>query len=190
MSGRPFVRITAATAAEVCARFNLKKEALALLRDGMGPGEFVEALAASKQYLAGIDFMAHALPPREAVWWGCLCLQHACGDNLLPADKAACTAAVQWIMQPSEEIRAAALAPAQAAGPASPAAGLAMAVYQTGGNVAPSNAPPAPPPPFAPAKAVAGAVKMACTKADPVKIVETQRLFLELAAGLAEGPSG
>jgi hypothetical protein len=119
-----------------------------------------------------------------------LCLQHACGDNLLPMDKAACRAAVQWIMQPSEEWRVAALAPAQAAGPTSPAGGLAMAVYQSGGNVAPPNAPPTPPPPFAPAKAVAGAVKMACTKADPVKIVETQRLFLELAVGMAEGQPG
>jgi hypothetical protein len=36
----------------------------------------------------GIDFIAHALPAREAVWWGCLCLQHACGSNLSPADKA------------------------------------------------------------------------------------------------------
>ena len=54
MSNRPFVNITAATAAEVCARFIPKKEAFALLRDGMAPGEFVEALVAGKQYLPGV----------------------------------------------------------------------------------------------------------------------------------------
>jgi len=190
MSGRPFVVITAATAAEVCGRFNIKKEALALLRDGMLPGEFAEALMAGKQYVTSIDYMAHALPAREAVWWGCLCLQHACGDNLPPLDKEACRAAVQWVVQPTEWNCAAALAPAQAAGMASPAGGLAMAVFQTGGNVAPPGAPPMAPQPFAPAKAVAGAVKMACTKADPMKIVETQRLFVELAMGMAEGQGG
>jgi hypothetical protein len=190
MGSKPLVRATAATAAEVCARFNIKKEALALLREGMGPREFVDALVASKQYVTGIDFMAHAMPARDAIWWGCLCLQHACGDSLLPADKAAARAAVQWIMQPSEENRAAALAPAQAAGSASPAGGLAMAVYQTGGNIAPPKAPPAPPPPFASAKAVAGAIKLACTKADPAKLIETQRLFLDLGVRMAEGSPG
>jgi len=190
MSGRPFTLITAATAAEICARFNISKEALTLLREGMTPDQFVEALAAGKQYVTGIDFMAHALPAREAVWWGCLCLQHAYGDDLSPADKAACLAAVQWIVQPTDWHRAAVLAPAQAAGLASPAGGLAMAVYQTGENVAPPGAPPMAPQPFAPAKAVSGAIKLACTKANPVKIIETQRLYLELGMGMAEGHSG
>jgi hypothetical protein len=170
----------ALTAAEICARFDLKKEARALLSEGMGPREFLEALVAKKQYLTGIDFIAHALPPREAVWWGCLCLQHVCGENLTPPDKVACTAAVLWVLAPSEENRAAAKAPAEAAGPASPAGQLATAANQTGGNVAPPEAPPMPPPPFAPAKAVAIAVKLSSTKSDPVKITDTQRLFVEL----------
>jgi hypothetical protein len=187
MSGKPFVRVTAVTAVEICTRFNIKKEAWALLREGMAPGEFAGALMAGKQYLNGIDFMAHALPPREAVWWGCLCLQHACGNNLTPTDKAACRAAVQWVMESTQENGAAALAPAQAAGATSPAAGLAMAACQTGAIGAPPPAPPQGPTPYAAAKSVAGAIKMACSKADPLKLIETQRLFLELAIGMADG---
>ena len=190
MSGKPFVSVTATTAAEICSRFAVKKEALALLREGMTPEEFAEALMASKQYVTGIDYMAHALPPREAIWWGCLCLQHACGDSLPPAEKEACRLTVQWVVQPTEESRFALLAPAQMAGPATVAGGLAMAAYQTGANVAPSHLPPMAPQPFAPAKAVAGAIKMACTKGDPVKIIETQRLLLELGITMAEGNSG
>lgn len=181
------VKVAAATAAEVCAYFDLKPEARPLLRDGMGPKEFVDALVANKQYLTAIDFMAHALPAREAVWWGCLCLQHACGASLSPVDKAACKAAVQWVMQPTEDNRAAARAPAEEAGVVTPAGQLAMAANQAGGNAAPPNAPPMAPAPFAPAKAVSGAVKMATSKADPVKIIETQRLFVELGIGVAEG---
>ena len=190
MESNPLVRVKAATAAEVCACFKVRKEAVARLLDGMGPGDFVDALVANKQYLDGIDFMAHALPAREVIWWGCLCLQHVCGDSLSPTDKAACRAVVQWVMRPSEEYRAAVLAPAQGTDPASPVAKLAMAVLQTAGNVAPPNSPPTAPDPFAPAQAVAGAIKMACTKADPLQIVETQRLFLELAIRMARTNPG
>jgi hypothetical protein len=187
MSNGPHVKAKAATAAEICTRFDPKKEARLLLRDDMGLREFTEALVANKQCLVGIDFIAHALPAREAVWWGCLCLQHACGSNLSPPDKVACKAAVQWVLEPTEENRAAAKAPAEAAGPASPAGALAAAANQTGGNLAPPQAPPMPPGAFAPAKAVAGAVKLATTKGDPVKIADTQRLFVELGIGVTEG---
>ena len=181
------MKVTATTAAEVCIRFDLNKEARSLLRDGMGLREFVEALVANRQYIGSIDFIAHALPPREAVWWGCLCLQHACGDNLSPQDKAACKAAVKWVLDPTEGNRVAAKAPAEAAGPASPAGASALAVHETGGNLAPPKVPPVLPGPFAPAKAVARAVKFASTKIEPIKIVEMQRLFVELGIGVAEG---
>lgn len=185
MSSKPLVKIAAAPAAEVCARFDVKKEALAVLRNGMTPGDFVGALMSARQYLSAIDFIAHALAMPEAVWWGCLCLQHGCGNNLSAAEKAACRAAVQWVLHPNEENRTAVLAPAQAAGAASPAAALAMAVYQSAGNVPLPNTPPLPA--FAAAKTIAGAVKMICAKAEPVRIVETQRLFAELGIGVAEG---
>lgn len=187
MSNSPLAKIKAATAAEICANFDLKKEARPLLLEGMSPRKFLEALVAKKQFIAGIDFLSHALPPREAIWWGCLCLQHACGNELSEADKEACKAAVRWILQPTEENRAAARTPAETAGPASAAGHLAFAAHHTGGNIAPPKAPPVAPGPFAPAKAVANAVKLASTKAEPAKIAETQRLFLELGMGVSEG---
>jgi hypothetical protein len=177
------MKIEAPTAAEVCARFVLEKQALQLLRNGMAPGKFVEALVANKHYAVAIDFMAHALPTREAVWWGCLCLQHASAGNLSPEDKIACKAAVQWVMQPTEENRAAARAPAEATGPASPSGSLAAAANQTGGTVALPVAPVL----FASANSVAMAVKLASVKVDPAKIADTQRLFVELGVGVAEG---
>jgi hypothetical protein len=183
----PLIKIKAATAAEVCAHFTLEKEPRALLRDGMAPREFLAALISGKQPLAGIDFIAHALAARDAIWWGCLCVQHACGSDLSVPDKAACKAAVRWVLQPTEENRTAADAPADAAGPASPAGGLASAAFQTGGNIAPPKVPPVSPGPFDPAKAVARAIKIASTKAEPARIVDTQRLYLELGIGIAEG---
>jgi len=187
MCNQPLVKIQAVTAAEVCACFDLGEKVRPLLRDGLGPREFLEALVGNKQYAAGIDFLAHALPAREAIWWGCLCAQHACGNNLSPTDKAACLAAARWVMQPNEQNRAAAKAPGEAAKAPSPAGALAMAVSLTGGSLGPPNLPPVPPPPFAWAVYVATAVKFAAIRVEPAKIAETQRLFVELGIGLAEG---
>jgi hypothetical protein len=187
VSNTPLVKIEAGTAAEICARFLSSNEARALLRDGMGPGPFLEALMAHKQYIAGIDFLAHALPLREAVWWGCLCFQHACANSMSAPDKGAATAAVQWVLQPSDSTRGAAKVQAEAAGPASVAGALAMAAYQTGPGFASPGRPPIPAPPFGTAKSVANAVKLACTKSEPARMIETQKSFVELGIGVAAG---
>ena len=176
------------TAAEICGRFDLPSEAWPLLDESMAPSDFVEALVAEKLYVAGIDFLAHALAPREAIWWGGLCFQHVCGDEWSAEDKAAGRAAIQWVLDPTESHRAAAGAPATIAGPASAAGRLAMAVHQTDVEE-PADAPSGPVDPFAPAKAVAGAVKLASIRSEPVRIADTQRLFVELGLriGVAEG---
>ncbi len=179
--------IKAATAAEICAHFNLQMRPKQLLREGMTPREFIEALLSNRYYGAAIDFLAYALAPREGIWWGCLCLQHACGDALAEPESSACRAAVQWVLRPGEESRAAAKAPAEAAGPATAGGSLARAANLTGGSLAPPNLPPVPPSPFDPAKAVAIAVKLAATKVEPAKAADAQRLFAELGMAVAEG---
>ena len=186
MAALPIVNITSTTASEICARFEPATEALALLRANMEPRDFAQALLEEKQYVVAIDFIAHALPPREAIWWGCLCVQHAYGDRLPPADRAAAIAAVQWVLNPGEPARTAARQPAEAAGPASAAGGLASAAFLTGGNVAPPKAQPSPPAPFAAAKAVARAVKIASIQSPPVKILDTQRALVEMAVRMAD----
>lgn len=165
-------KIPNATAAEICAIFNLPSDARKLLQPGMAPGAFVEVLMEKKLFVPAIDFMAYALPPRERLWWGCLCMQHAFGDNLTPVDHAAARAAVQWVIQPTEESRAAAKGPAETAGPASPAGSLAMAAHQTGP---------------AAAKCVANAVKISSLKSDKLEVAATQKSFVALAIEVAEG---
>ncbi len=187
MSNQPLTKIQASTAAEVCARFDLAKDAKPLLREGMKPAEFLAALLEQKKHVDAIMFLAHALPPRESVWWGCLCMQHASGGNLLPADKAAARAAAQWVMNPTEENRAAAKAPSEAAPPPSVAGTLARAAHQSGGSVAPPGMPPQAPQPYAFAAAVATAVKLASTKADPVNIAKTQGSYVHLGLEVAQG---
>ena len=181
------IEISPSSAAEICARFVLDQNARPLLLEGMGTRQFVESLVENKRYRAAIDFMAHALPARQAIWWGCLCLQHAMGDKLTELDKSAAAAAVRWVLQPTEENRIAAKAPAEKAGYSSAAATLARAANWTGGSLGPPDMPPLPPGPFMPAEAVATAIKFATVKVEPSKMVGTQRLFVELGVEIAEG---
>jgi hypothetical protein len=196
MTQVPLTKIKAISAAEVCKNFSLKEEARPLLREGQSPRDFVDVLLAHKKHAPAIDFLAHALPPREAIWWGCLCLQQVSASPLSPPEAAACKAAVAWVLEPTEGNRRAAQPPSEAAGPSTPAGGLALATLWTGGSLAPSTtqpnpkvppAPPVPPGPFLPARAVAGAILLASVKGEPTRIADTQRLFVELGMGVAEG---
>jgi hypothetical protein len=181
----PLIKIKAALAGEICAEFDLAKESRALLRDDMQPREFVEALLKNQQYQSGIDFLAYALPAREAIWWGCLCLQHLGGNDLSWAERAASTATVYWVFRPTENNRAAAKSPAQTAGPETPAGALALAVTQTKETAVMCGRPLKSLGPDAPAKTVANAIQLA-SKRNQVGIADTQRLFVELGIGVAE----
>ncbi len=183
----PLVYATASTAAEICSRVYLDKAALDLLRPGMSPRGFLDALVETGQYLAGIDFMAHVLPSREAIWWGCLCLHHTCGSKLEPWERRAYRLTVQWVLQPTEANRAATKQPAEVLGPASAAGCLAAAANQTGGSIGPPDGPPIPPSPLALNRAVAIAVKMASTKVEAPEIQRTQRSLIGLGMAVAEG---
>jgi len=175
------------TAANVCARFKLKDDATQLLREGMDPCEFAIALVENEMGVDAVKFMAHALPAKEGIWWGCLCMQHALGENLSPPDRAAATAAVRWVMQPTEENRAVAGATAQAAPPPSVAGALATAAFHTSGNIAPPGLPfSKAPEPFAPARAIVLAVKLASIKTQATNIPKIQRAYVELAIQVAQ----
>jgi hypothetical protein len=186
MSQGTLEKVKTSRVAEVCQHFNLREEARPLLKDKQTPREFLDALLAAKQYRAAIDFLAHALPAREAIWWGCLCVGHVLPD-LPPPEEAARNAAVEWVVDPTEDNRRAAQAPGDAAGLGTPAGGLARAAFWSGGSLTPPNLPAVAPDPFMPAKAVAGAVLLASTKVKGGKIPDIQRVFVEIGLGVAEG---
>ncbi len=174
---RVFSKIIDSTAATVCARCStLPDSALRSLKPGMSPGDYIDLLLTNKEYVAGIEFVAQALPAREAVWWACLCIQHAYGDTLAGAEKDTCFAAVQWVLRPSEENRVFARTKAEAFG-YSGAIGSAAAAAGIGG------APGA----YTSSNAASNAVKLASIQAGPTGLADTQRRFIELGLGIAEG---
>ena len=183
----PLTKVSAKTAAEVCRNYEPSKDARKVLRDGLAPREFIDLLVQAGRFLDAVDFLAHALPRREAVWWACVGVRHAQGGDLPPKERAALKAVVEWVLEPDEPKRRAAQAAGEAADIGTPAGCAAFAVYGSGGSLTPPNLPEVPPEPFMTAKAVSGSLALASVQGDPAVMADVQRELVELGIAIAEG---
>src|ERR1017187_7742771 len=171
------VRIPSKTVA-ISTVAELGEEAMALLRPEMHPLDFVALLMEKALYPDAVRFIAHALPKREAVWWGWVCARRAAGDNPQPKIKAALEATEKWIAQPSEDNRRGAMAAAQKAELGKAAGCTGVAAFFRGGSPAPPEAPVVPPGEFLSAKAVSGAVIFAAVAKEPERAPEKFKSFV------------
>jgi hypothetical protein len=185
MDQSPLTKVSARTAAEVCGSYKPSKKSMERLKAGFTPLQFVEALAESRQYLDAFDFLAHALPKREAIWWACLAVRHAQGPALPPKECTALKAAVQWVLEPDETRRRAAQEAGTAAEFSTPAGLAALAVYGSGGSLGPAKFPEVPPEPYMTAQAVSGSLALASVRVDPQSVLEVQRELVELGLAIA-----
>ena len=125
------------------------------------PRALVATLTEQGMHADAVRLLAHLLPKREAVWWAWSCAKAAVGPTPTPEVTAALAAIERWITEPSDEHRRAAMDAANVADLATPAGLAGLAVFFSGGSVAPPEAPVTPPGPFLAAKAVSGAVILA-----------------------------
>jgi hypothetical protein len=172
-----------ASADEVCRRF--ARDAEAPPPGGSPPREYFERLCGEEQYRTAIGFLAHALPVRAAVWWGCLCVWDAARPSLPQPVDAALGAALRWVLNPIDELRRAA-ENAAAGADDTPAGYLAQAVFFSGGSLLASNLPVLEPPPFLANRVLAGTILMAAAQA-PAADDEHLRLFLHWGSEIADG---
>jgi hypothetical protein len=175
--GGPSAQINSKTGA-ISTVAELGEEAMALLRPDLHPLDFVALLMEQALFGDAVRFIAHALPKREAVWWGWVCARRAAGENPQPKIKAALDATERWIAQPNDDNRRLAMAAAQKAELGTAAGCAGLAAFFSGGSLAPPDAPPVPPGEFLTAKAVSGAVIFAAVSKEPEKAPERFRSFV------------
>lgn len=173
-----------ATLRDLCERAKLEDEAKALLKDDLTPRQFLELLIGKELFLDAIRFLAYALPKREAVGWGCLCVRHSLGTQEASKISEAHVAVEKWVSNPAEENRRAAKIAADKEGLDSPSAFLALAAFFSGGSMAPANLEPVAPPDHATPQFVAGAVMVSAVKNHPEKAPEKYRIFLQKGMAL------
>lgn len=162
----------------ISAVAELGEEALALLRPEMQPPEFVNLLLENALFADAVRFVSHALPKREAVWWGWMCARRTAGENPAPAIKAALDATEKWIAQPTDENARVAHAAAERAEFQTSAGCAALAAFFSGSSLAPPDLPAVPPGEYLTAKAVSGAVIFAAVKPEAAQAPEKFKQFV------------
>jgi hypothetical protein len=192
MSEGELAKISAKTAKEVCGRFKPGEAAAKLLRDDMTPGHFLGLLIENKQYLDAVRFLAYGLPKREAVGWACLCIRQTLGAETHGQVPPVLQAAENWVADPNDENRRAAMAVAEKEGFSTAAGCAALAAFLSGGSLTPPNLEAVPPAEHLTAQMVAGAVMLAAVSVEPEKAPEKYGRFLAQGMEVASGkpPSG
>lgn len=173
---------------DISAGCKLSQPAVELAAKQPTPAAYVAQLAAEGLATDGLEFVAHWLPKRAAIWWGCLCLWHLRRPTLPPAEEAALRAVVQWVREPNEPRRRSLESAAEAAGNMrTSAGGLACAAFFSGGSLTAPGLPAVAPPPDLSAHTVAQVLVVAPLYSNPEQTKDTYRHFLELGLEVARG---
>ena len=151
----------------------------------VAPLDHARALLASRRPSTALVFLAHLLPRREAVWWGCQCVSAVLGAA---AKNEGLRLALLWVRDPDETLRREALAFSQA-GDLRAATSVARArgrLFRRQ-HLARRISRRAAPNPDACALAVNAAVVLAATTAQPPMILPWIRECAEAGVRFAEG---
>jgi len=182
-------KITVASAREICALATAGGFELAA-PEGASPVQYLNTLLGAKDLNPAVQFLAFALPPREAVWWACVCARDQLHDPAPEPLLAAVSAAEAWVRKPTDEHRRSAMSCAQATDLKTPAAWAAVAAFWSGGSLAPENLPEVAAPPHLLGSAVASAVMLAAVGSGP-KLADRKRAsYVHAAVDIANGGNG
>lgn len=202
--------------AAICERFKLGPEAGAiLLKEKTHASEYLQALINNQLYSDAINFLAHGLPKREAIWWGYLCACHAESSSRQVEIKEqaeikekteikeqqkvindALELIKDWVYKPSDALRRKAEQFSEKLQFNSATAWAVTAVFWSGGSICPENLPAVMPQEFLYAKAVAGGVMLAAVlnikdKDNAVKEINgNYQRFLWQGLDIAQGGNG
>lgn len=166
-------------AAEYCRHLELSDAARPLLEPDLRPEEYVDRLVAHGLFPDGLRFVGSWLPKPDAVRWACHCVQGLLGPQLTASEQRAFDAALCWAAEPSEENRRHAETAAEKNQFNGPAGWLALGAFWSAGSLAPADLPEAPPPEGLTAQALAAALVLAAARADPRRIDDRCREFLQ-----------
>lgn len=132
-------------------------------------------------------FIAQCLPRMEAVLWIAACLDRS-GEPKSPAHAEARSAVRRWINNPSDKFRRMAFDVGQKAGWATADGAACLAVFLSGGSMAPAEQEqPVNPAPEVFGQAAAGAVLMAAHSQGPQQFDRQLGVLLDLAEAIAAG---
>jgi hypothetical protein len=186
----PLSKLVGVTAAEICARYAPDEAATSLLAAGATPAAFLDALRGAGALTEAVRFLAFALPAREGAWWAYLSARDAAAAKP-DSNHAACLDAIEaWVYKPSDEARRAVFPLGEAAGFDTPTGYAALAVFWSGGSIAPPDLDPIEPDAKLAPTAVGAAVLASALVPDVAGAKDRYRRAIERGIDIAGGGSG
>jgi hypothetical protein len=156
-----FKKIPNTNIASIIERYEITEDAHAILDPKMSPKQAIESLVGVKLYNDAIQFIAHALPMIDGIYWASesLALRLDEWDN---AQRHTINSARQWLQQPNETNRIRANQLAERIGLEAAPAWIAKAVYWSGtGSIVAPELPAVMPPAFLYGHAIAAVISIA-----------------------------
>lgn len=149
--------------------------------------DFLHQLANGQTPEEALTFMAFALLPRQAVWWGHECLK-ALPDLLTAQDHEMMGLIVTWVGQQDDDSRYGALEAGLRADVHGPGVWLALGAGWSGGSISGKGLPPVAPPVGATGQALNAAIHSALARVTQDKRRRTIDHFAAMATVLAKTP--
>jgi len=159
---------TEVSAASVVQRFALSDDARALLKVDARANvrRYLDRLMGSGLPADALSLVARLLPKRYVVAWACDCFKTALANDpeASDVDRAGLALAQQWLSEPSEDNRRAALEFAERGEFGTPGAWIAASAGWTGGSLLPRGYDPVAPPDHLPAEAAIAALRLTAAR--------------------------
>ncbi len=180
------IRFTAAN--QITETFESAAEIIGVELGDEPPLETLRKLHTEEDPTPAVAFTCFALPKREAIWWGCLCLRALGG---LDRDGQAALAATEaWVRKPDDAERREAGRLALEQEFENPGAVIAQAAFVSGGSLAPAEFEKVPPQQDLTAKCLFGAIRFAAALGEPVEIPDRLRKCVASAIDFCDGGDG
>lgn len=159
---------TEVSAASVVPRFALSDDARALLKVDARANvrRYLDQLIGSGLPADALSLVARVLPKRYVVAWACDCFKTALTEDpeASDVDRAGLALAQQWLSEPTEDHRRAALDFAERGEFGTPGAWIAASAGWTGGSLLPRGYDPVVPPDHLPAEAAIAALRLTAAR--------------------------
>lgn len=183
-------KVTADRAGDLVTEDELDEQSKSMFDPDGRPDVLVRDLAGAQVWSDAVKLAARTLPPREAVWWACVCSRkmQSIGDN--PAEMSALQSAETWVYQPGDENRKKAFEHAQASDPCRAGGLSAFAAAFSGSTLPLADGAEAELDRVVFASMVSGAVMMSAADAGPEQIFKRFKRFVQCAEDIANGGDG
>jgi hypothetical protein len=155
-----------------------------LAQDDSTPAGYLDSLEKKELYQDAVKFQAYKMPTDAGIKWASACAKELRSPESKQEKDEPLEATDQWVKAPGDQTRFAAKKAADNAKKNDASKLAALAVFMSGGSLAPPSAPETPPPKYSAQKLISASVSVAVLSYDPAKAKERYKKALALGKTL------